>query len=96
MPAFSMPSHQQQQQMYSAARPSPPHNSGSHRHAADEAPDVEAMRLALSQLSRELDGCLCRLEESGQEKELLVAERTQLVIRLQVGGRGESRNEQIT
>ena len=48
------------------------------------AVDVETMRLALSRLSSELDSCHCRLEECGQEKELLVAERTQLVVQLQV------------
>ena len=46
--------------------------------------DEGTMRQCVEQLSRELDTCLCRLEESGMERELLVAERTHLIIQLQV------------
>ena len=45
--------------------------------------DLEAMQESLARLSHELYGCLGRLEESQLEKELLVAERTQLIGQLQ-------------
>ena len=42
------------------------------------------MRKCVTQMSRELDICLDRLEESGRERELLVAERTHLIVQVQV------------
>ena len=45
--------------------------------------DLETMQESLARLSHELYGCLGRLEESQLEKELLVAERTQLIGQLQ-------------
>ena len=50
----------------------------------ERSTDEDTMRQCVQQLSRELDTCLCRLEESGLERELLVAERTHLIIQLQV------------
>ena len=50
----------------------------------ERSTDEDTMRQCVEQLSRELDACLCRLEESGMERELLVAERTHLIIQLQV------------
>jgi len=60
------------------------HHLQAHARGHDAPIDEGTMRKCVTQMSRELDICLDRLEESGRERELLVAERTHLIVQVQV------------